>query len=55
MQIESKIIEIENTKDFSVEYVESQLQQRNIEPLRWAIVDINEKTFSINVAYETIT
>ena len=54
MQIETTIIELENTKNFSVEYVESQLQQRNIEPLRWAIVDINEKTFSVNVAYETV-
>ena len=54
MQIESKIIELENNGDFSVEYIESQLRQKNIVPLRWAIVDIKETMFCVNVAYEVI-
>ena len=50
MQVESITIEISNTDNPTTEYIESELQKRNINPLRWAIVDINEKTYTLSVA-----
>ena len=53
MQIQSKIFEIKNIRNFSVEYIESQLKNvYMIIPLRWAIVDINDDFLFVNVAYE---
>lgn len=53
MQIQSKIFEIKNTGDFSVEYIEAQLKNLYmIIPLRWAIVEINKESISINTAFE---
>ena len=54
MQIVSEIIELENIGNFSVEYIETQLKQKNIVPLRWAIVDIKETIFLVNVAFEKL-
>ena len=50
MQIESTILEFKNTGDFSTEYVESLLKQNDNEPLRWAIVDVNDSCFKVSVA-----
>lgn len=49
MQIDSKILEFKNTGEFSTEYIESLLKQQNINPLRWAIVDVNDLKFKISV------
>ena len=54
MQIISEIVELENIGNFSVEYIETQLKQKNIVPLRWAIVDIQETIFLVNVAFEKL-
>ena len=50
MQVESITIEISNTDNPTTEYIESELQKRNINPLRWAIVDVagNELTISVS-------
>lgn len=50
MQVESITIEIPNTDNPTTEYIESELQKRNINPLRWAIVVINEETYTLSVA-----
>lgn len=55
MQIQSKIFEIKNIGDFSVEYIESQLKNLYmIIPLRWAIVEINNDSIFINTAFESL-
>lgn len=51
MQITSTIVDIPKTDNPSTEYIESELKKLNIVPLRWAIVDINEKNFTINCAF----
>ena len=54
MQIESKIFKIKNTKNFSVEYIESQLKSYMIIPLRWAIIQIDNDFLYINTSFESI-
>ena len=51
MQVVSELIDIENTGNISTAFVENALDEKNISPLRWAIVDISEKTISINVSF----
>lgn len=55
MQIQSKIFQVKNIEDFSVEYIESQLKNLYmIIPLRWAIVDINKNYIFINTAFQKL-
>lgn len=49
MNIESIIIEIPNNGQPDAEYIESELTKRNINPLRWAVVGVNDKIYSISV------
>lgn len=55
MSIVSEILEIKNNGNPSTEYIETELKNRGIEPLRWAIVKISNDFFTINVAYDKIT
>lgn len=50
MKILSEIVEIPKISDPTTEYIESELIKRNISPLRWAIVDVNDKIYRISVA-----
>ena len=50
MQVVSEIIEIPNNNAPTVEYIESELTKRNINPLRWAIVDVSDKMYTVSVA-----
>ena len=34
----------------TVEYVESELTKRNINPLRWAIVHVSDRMYTVSVA-----
>lgn len=52
MQIVSEIIDIPNNHEPTTEYIESELKKRGITPLRWAIVKITEKSYTINLACE---
>lgn len=54
MQIESKIFKIKNTKNFSVENIESQLKSYMIIPLRWAIIQLDDKYLYVNTSFEVI-
>jgi len=51
MQVVSELLQINNFGDISTEYVESVLDEKNIKPLRWAIVEISEKIITVNVSY----
>lgn len=50
MQVISELIEIPNNHDPSVEYIENELTKRNINPLRWAIVNVSDKIYTVSVA-----
>ena len=50
MEVVSELVEIENTGKPSVEYIESELTKRNINPLRWAVVNVSDKILTISVA-----
>ena len=50
MQVKSKLIEIKNNGLPTTKYIEQELTKRNISPLRWAIVDVNDKIYTISVA-----
>ena len=43
-------VEIPNNNTPTVEYVESELTKRNINPLRWAIVHVSDKMYTVSVA-----
>ena len=50
MQVISELIKIPNNSDPSVEYIESELTKRNINPLRWAVVHVDDKMYTVSVA-----
>lgn len=50
MQIVSSLIEIPNNGQPSVEYIENELTKRNINPLRWAVVHVSDKMYTVSVA-----
>lgn len=50
MQVVSEIVKIPNNNAPTVEYVESELTKRNINPLRWAIVHVSNKMYTVSVA-----
>lgn len=50
MQVVSELIEIPNNGIASVEYIEQELTKRNINPLRWAIVHVDDKIYTVSVA-----
>ena len=50
MQVESVLVEIPNNNNPSTEYIESELTKLNITPLRWAIVHVSDKIYTVSVA-----
>ena len=50
MQVESILIEIPNKGDITTKYIEEELTKRNINPLRWAIVNVSDKIYTVSVA-----
>lgn len=50
MRVESEIVKIPGNKSASVEYIEDELTKRNINPLRWAIVNVDDKIYTVSVA-----
>ena len=50
MRVESQIVKIPKLNNLSVENVEFELTKLNITPLRWAIVHVDDKIFTISVA-----
>ena len=50
MHVISELIEIPNNNAPTVEYIESELTKRNINPLRWAVVHVSDKIYTVSVA-----
>lgn len=50
MQIVSELIDIPNNGNPSTEYIEKELTKRNIKPLRWAVVHVHDKMYTVSVA-----
>ena len=50
MQVESILVEIPNNNKPSTEYIESELTKLNINPLRWAVVHVSDKIYTVSVA-----
>ena len=50
MQVKSMLVEIPNNGQPTVEYIESELTKLNINPLRWAIVNVSDKIYTVSVA-----
>ena len=50
MQVVSELVEIENIGQPTTEYIEKELTKRNISPLRWAIVYVDDKIYKVSVA-----
>ena len=48
--ITSKEIKIENIGEFSSEYVNSQLSQLGFDVLRWAITNVDDDFYTVNIA-----
>lgn len=50
MKVISELIKIKNNQNPSVEYIENELTKLNINPLRWAVVHVDDKMYTISVA-----
>ena len=50
MEVVSELVELENNGQPTTEYIELELTKLNINPLRWAIVDVNDKIYKVSVA-----
>ena len=50
MQVESILVEIPNNGSPTTEYIEDELTKRNINPLRWAVVNVSDKIYTVSVA-----
>lgn len=50
MQVISELVKIPNNNAPSVEYIEGELTKLNINPLRWAIVHVDDKMYTVSVA-----
>lgn len=50
MQVISELIKIPNNREPGVEYIESELTKRNINPLRWAVVHVDDRMYTVSVA-----
>lgn len=50
MQVISELIEIPNNNTPTTEYIESELTKRNINPLRWAVVNVSDTIYTVSVA-----
>lgn len=50
MQVVSKLVEIPNNGVPTTKYIEDKLTKLNICPLRWAIVHVSDKIFTVSVA-----
>lgn len=50
----SDLVKIKCTDNLTVDYIETELKKQDIEPLRWAIVGIENNEYLINIAYERV-
>ena len=50
MQVISELIKIPNNGNITTEYIEQELTKLNINPLRWAVVNVSDKMYEVSVA-----
>ncbi len=50
MKVISELIEIPNNHAPTTEYIELELSKQNINHLRWAVVHVSDKIYTISVA-----
>ena len=50
MEIVSKLVDIDKIDNLSAEYIEKELTKLNINPLRWAVVNVSDKILTVSVA-----
>ena len=50
MEVESILVEIPNNGNPTTEYIEKELTKRNINPLRWAVVNVSDRIYTVSVA-----
>ena len=51
--ITSDLVYIENIEDISTEYIENELQKRDIiSPIRWSLINAKDDKLTVSVAYE---
>ena len=48
----SDCVKIKKVDNLSTEYVEDELKKQGIDPLRWAVSDMDDTTLTISLAYE---
>ena len=54
MNITSKLIKIEKSKINDKNSIENEIKALGINPIRWAIVNVDNKCLTINVAHENL-
>ncbi len=54
MKIISENIQLKNINTFTTEYIEEELKKMNLDIVRWAVIDINEKIFTLCVSHVII-
>lgn len=50
MRVVSELVEIKNNGNPTTEYIEQELTKLNINPLRWAVVDVSDTMYKVSVA-----
>ena len=50
MQVVSEIVEIKNNGQPTTEYIEKELTKLNINPIRWAVVYVDDKILKVSAA-----
>lgn len=54
MEITSKLVKIEADLPVDNDFIENKLKEMGIEPLRWAIVGVQENILTISLACENL-
>lgn len=49
--IVSEQLKIAKTAELTSDYIESELKKHSIEPLRWAIVEVQDEFYVLSVSY----
>jgi len=50
MQVKSILAKVKNNGKITTEYIENELKKQNINPLRWAVVEVDDKMLTISAA-----
>ena len=48
--ITSKEINIKKLDEFSSQYINEELEKRNLDVLRWAVTDVDDEFYTVNIA-----